>query len=390
MPADVVALAQSLIRCPSVTPEEGGALTLLAEVLGEAGFAIERPVFAAPGTPDVQNLYARIGTTGPCLLFAGHTDVVPPGNPTLWRHDPFGGVIEDGYLYGRGAVDMKGGVAAMVAAALDYVTEQGSVLNGSIAFLITGDEEGPAINGTVKLLEWARARGESFSHCVLGEPTNPERLGDMVKIGRRGSLTGRLTLRGKQGHVAYPHLADNPIPRLLRLTAALIAEPLDGGTDHFAPSNLELTTIDVGNPATNVIPAEARAVFNVRFNDLWTPESLAGEIRTRLERVAGGRPYDLAFDPTNAVAFLTKPDTFVDLVRAAVEVETGRRPALSTTGGTSDARFIKDDCPVVEFGLVGATMHGVDECAAIEDLERLARVYRRVLTTYFGQASAAR
>jgi succinyl-diaminopimelate desuccinylase len=387
MSHDPVELAQALIRCPSLTPTEGGALALLSEVLEPAGFAVERPVFSTPGTPDVENLYARIGTGAPCLVFAGHTDVVPPGDLALWRHHPFGGILEHGFVYGRGAADMKGGVAAMVAAALDFVAERGADFGGSIAFLITGDEEGPAVNGTVKLLEWARARGENLSHCVLGEPTNPERLGDMVKIGRRGSLTGRLRVRGKQGHVAYPHLADNPLPLLVKLTQALVSEPLDGGTTHFDASNLELTTIDVGNPATNVIPAEARAVFNIRFNDRWTPESLEAEIRARLDRAAGNRAYDLAFDPTNAVAFLTEPDAFVDLVTDAVEAETARRPALSTTGGTSDARFIKTVCPVVEFGLVGATMHGVDECVAVADLEQLTRIYRRILAAYFNAPS---
>ena len=388
MPRDVVALAQELIRCPSVTPAEGGALGLLSDVLGNAGFAVERPVFSAPGTPDVQNLYARIGADEPCLVFAGHTDVVPPGEVASWRHDPFAGVIENGLLYGRGAADMKGGIAAMVTAAVGCVEERGTPLKGSIAFLITGDEEGPAVNGTVKLLEWARERGESFGHCVLGEPTNPERLGDMVKIGRRGSLTGRLRVRGKQGHVAYPHLAENPIPLLLRLSAALTAEALDAGTEHFDASNLELTTIDVGNAATNVIPAEARAVFNIRFNDRWTPVTLEAEIRARLDRAASGLPYELVFEPTNSDAFLTKPDAFVDLVANAVEAETGHRPALSTTGGTSDARFIKDYCPVVEFGPVGATMHGVDEHVAVADLERLTRIYRRIIAAYFATAPA--
>jgi succinyl-diaminopimelate desuccinylase len=384
MSHDPVALAQALIRCPSVTPVEGGALTLLANRLREAGFTVELPVFSEPGTPDVTNLYARIGTGSPCLVFAGHTDVVPPGDRSLWRHDPFGGVVEDGFLYGRGAVDMKGGIAASIAAMLDFLAARGSGFIGSIAFLITGDEEGPAVNGTVKLLDWARARGETFDHCVLGEPTNPERLGDMVKIGRRGSLTGRLTVHGKQGHVAYPHLAENPIPALLRLAAALVAEPLDGGTEHFDASNLELTTIDVGNPASNVIPAEARAVFNIRFSDLWSPESLADEIRNRLSRAAGTTRYELTFAPTNSVAFLTAPGPFVELVADAVAGETGRRPALSTTGGTSDARFIKRDCPVVEFGPVGATMHGIDERVAIEDLRQLTRIYGAILTRYFG------
>ena len=382
MAADVVALAQALIRCPSVTPAEGGALALVAEVLGGAGFRVERPVFSEPGMPDIVNLYARFGTAGPCLVFAGHTDVVPPGDPALWRHDPFGGVIADGFLYGRGAVDMKGGVAAAIAAVLAFIKINPDFA-GSLAVLLTGDEEGPAVNGTVKLLDWAARRGERFDHCVLGEPTNPDRLGDMIKIGRRGSLTGRLVVHGTQGHVAYPHLADNPIPHLLRLAGALTQTPLDAGSVHFDPSNLELTSIDVGNPATNVIPASASAVFNIRFNDHWTPGSLADEIRLRLGRAAGGARYDLVFDPTNALAFLTEPGPFVDLVADAVEAETGRRPALSTTGGTSDARFIKLVCPVVEFGPVGATMHGVDECIAVDDLVRLERIYRGVCEAYF-------
>jgi succinyl-diaminopimelate desuccinylase len=380
---DVVGLAQALIRCPSVTPAEGGALALIADLLSEAGFQVERPVFSEPGMPAIENLYARIGGDGPCLVFAGHTDVVPPGDAALWRHDPFAGVIEDGFLYGRGAVDMKGGVAASLAAALDFLAAQGPSFTGAIAFLLTGDEEGPAVNGTVKLLDWALARGERFSHCVLGEPTNPSRLGDMIKIGRRGSLSGSLTVRGKQGHVAYPHLAENPIPILMRLAGALIAEPLDAGTAHFDASNLELTTIDVGNPATNVIPAEARAVFNIRFNDVWTPESLADEIRRRVAAVAGNAAYELTFAPTNSVAFLTEPGPFVAMVADAVEAEVGARPALSTTGGTSDARFIKSACPVVEFGPVGATMHAVDERIAVAELEQLTRIYRGILERYF-------
>jgi succinyl-diaminopimelate desuccinylase len=385
MSHDPVALAQALIRCPSITPAEGGALTLLGDLLRTAGFTVELPVFSEPGMPDVQNLYARFGTAAPCLVFAGHTDVVPPGDAALWRHDPFGGMIEDGILYGRGAVDMKGGVAASVAAALQFLSERPD-FGGSIAFLLTGDEEGPAVNGTVKLLDWAVARGEAFDHCVLGEPTNPDQLGDMIKIGRRGSLTGRLTVHGKQGHVAYPHLADNPIPTMLRLAGALIATPLDSGSTHFDASNLELTTIDVGNPASNVTPAAVKATFNIRFNDLWSPESLAAEIRGRLERVGEGARYDLVFAPTNSVAFLTEPGPFVDLVADAVAAETGRRPALSTTGGTSDARFIKSVCPVVEFGPVGATMHGIDECIPVADLVQLTRIYRGILAAYFPTA----
>jgi succinyl-diaminopimelate desuccinylase len=378
-----LSLAQSLLRCPSVTPEEGGALAFIEGVLKAAGFEVHRPVFSEPGTADVENLYARYGTGAPYLLFAGHTDVVPPGDLGRWRHDPFAGEIENGELYGRGAVDMKGGIACMMAAALDFIGTRPD-FNGSVGFLITGDEEGPAVNGTVKLLEWAKGRGERFDHCILGEPTNPNQLGDMIKIGRRGSLTGRVTVEGKQGHVAYPHLADNPIPGLMRLLGGLLAEPLDRGTEHFDASNLEVTTVDVGNPAANVIPAEARATFNIRFNDLWTPHSLEQEIERRLAEAAGNAVrYRVEFSPTNAVAFLTPPNDFVGFIAAAVEAETGLRPKLSTTGGTSDARFIVRDCPVVEFGLVGQTMHQVDERVAVADLDRLAAVYRRMLDAYF-------
>ena len=379
-----LALTQGLIRCPSVTPAEGGALSYLGGVLERAGFAVERPVFSEPGTPDIENLYARVGTAGPCLLLAGHTDVVPAGDAAAWRHDPFGGVVEAGELHGRGAVDMKGGLACLAAAVLGFLAARGPDFGGSIAFLVTGDEEGPAVNGTVKLLAWAAARGERFDHCILAEPTNPARLGEMIKIGRRGSLTGRITVHGRQGHVAYPHRAENPIPGLLRLASALIADPLDGGTAHFDASNLEFTTIDVGNPATNVIPASAKAVFNVRFNDDWTAETLGAEIRRRLEAAAGNAVrFSLDLQPSNAPAFLTQPDAFVDLVADAIEAETGRRPALSTTGGTSDARFIKDACPVIEFGLVGRTMHETDERVALADLERLTAIYGRVLDAYF-------
>ena len=382
MPLDPVALTQNLVRCPSVTPAEGGALALLADLLGAAGFEVHRPVFSAPGTPDVENLYARFGTGSPCLAFAGHTDVVPVGDAARWTVPPFGGEIRDGMLYGRGACDMKAGVAASVAAAVNHIAEHG-LAAGSIAFLITGDEEGPAINGTVRLLDWAQARGERFDACVLGEPTNPDALGDMLKIGRRGSLTGHISVTGKQGHVGYPHLALNPVDAMVRLLAALKATPLDGGTAFFDASNLEITTVDVGNPTTNVVPAAARASFNIRFNDLWTPETLADEIRARLAGAGAAAPYEVRFEPTNAVAFLTRPGRFVDLVSAAVAAETGRTPKLSTTGGTSDARFIKNYCEVVEFGVVGRTMHGIDECAAVDDIVRLTAIYRRVLAGFF-------
>lgn len=381
MPEGPLELAQALIRCRSVTPDEGGALALVADGLRAAGFTVHRPVFSEPGQPDVENLFARCGREGPCLVFAGHTDVVPAGDPGGWRHDPFGGVVEDGMLYGRGAADMKGGVAAMLAAAQGFVRDRGPDLRGSVAFLLTGDEEGPAVNGTVKLLRWAAERGERFDACILGEPTNPERLGDTVKIGRRGSLTGRLAVRGRQGHVAYPHLAANPIPVLARIVTRM-SEPLDGGTARFDASNLEWTSLDVGNPATNVIPAAARGVFNVRFNDLWDPATLAAALQARVREAAAGTPFELDFDPTNSVAFLTEPGRLTDLLGEAIMAETGRRPALSTTGGTSDARFIKDHCEVVEFGLVGRTMHGTDEHVAVADLETLARIYRRFLDLY--------
>lgn len=381
----VLALSQALIRCPSVTPDEGGALAFMGQVLGDAGFEVHRPVFSQPGTPDIENLYARFGVGRPYLLFAGHTDVVPPGNPERWRHDPFGGIVEDGHLHGRGAVDMKGGLACMMAAALSYLDATPD-FSGSIGFLVTGDEEGPAVNGTTKLLGWAHERGERFDHCVLGEPTNPQALGEMVKIGRRGSLTGHLLVQGRQGHVAYPHLADNPITGLMRLIAALKAEPLDEGTARFDASNLEVTTIDVGNRASNVIPDQARATFNIRFGDRWTPQTLEAELRRRLREAAGNAVrFTLCLEPTNAVAFLTEPDAFVERLADAIEAETGRRPALSTTGGTSDARFIQNYCPVVEFGLVGQTMHGIDERVPVADLDRLAAIFRRVLDAYFAR-----
>ena len=383
MTTSALDIARDLIRCASVTPADEGALDVVQRYLSAAGFACERVSFSAPDTPDIDNLYARIGTQAPCLMFAGHTDVVPPGDAAHWRFPPFSAEVTEGQLWGRGTVDMKGGLAASMAAAIAHVATHGTP-KGSIAFLITGDEEGPAVNGTAKLLDWAKARGETFDHCILGEPTNPDALGDMIKIGRRGSLTGRLTIHGKQGHVGYPHLADNPVPRMVRVLAALKASPLDAGTAHFDASNLEVTTVDVGNSATNVIPGAARATFNIRFNDLWTPDTLAAEIAARVRAAEPDARLDLAFDPTNAVAFLTSPGPFVDLVTEAVAAETGRRPVLSTTGGTSDARFIQAHCPVVEFGLVGQTMHAVDERTPVADLERLALIYGRVLDAYFG------
>lgn len=384
MTLSALEIARALVRCPSVTPVEAGALDYLEGLLGSAGFTTYRPVFSAPGTPDVDNLYARIGDTdGPVLMFAGHTDVVPPGKAEAWTYPPFAAEVVDGRLYGRGAEDMKGGVAASVAAVLGHLGTHGVPARGGISFLITGDEEGPAVNGTVKLLDWAKARGERMDHCILGEPTNVGQLGDMIKIGRRGSLTGHITVHGKQGHVAYPERAVNPVHGMTRLITGLLAAPLDTGTVHFGPSNLEMTTVDVGNPTTNVVPNEARASFNIRFNDTWTPASLEAEIRRRLDAATDGWVcYSATFAPTNAVAFVTEPGPFVALVSRSVAAETGVTAKLSTTGGTSDARFIKDHCPVIEFGLVGRTMHQIDENIAISDLEALTRIYGRIIRDY--------
>jgi succinyl-diaminopimelate desuccinylase len=383
MPADPIAIARALVRCPSVTPAEGGALQLVEHMLTSAGFAVHRMTFSEPGTADVENLYARIGSGAPHLVFAGHTDVVPPGEDAQWRHPPFGGEIADGMLYGRGAVDMKGAVACAVAAVLDRLAERGEPI-GSISFLLTGDEEGVAVNGTIKLLRWAAEHGEKFDHCILGEPTNPQALGDMIKIGRRGSINGTLVVSGTQGHVAYPELADNPIPRLVALIAALEAEPLDDGSAHFDPSNLAFTSVDVGNKTVNVIPAQARARFNIRYNDRHTQGSLKPLIEARAAAVPTAGRWRIDWDPSNADVFLTAPGPFVELVTGAVAEVTGRTPALSTSGGTSDARFIKDFCPVLEFGLANSTMHKVDERVATADLVALTAIYRRVLDRYFG------
>jgi len=383
MPADPIALARELLRCPSVTPKEGGALSLLDKLLSGVGFTVHRISFSEPGDDDVENLYARIGAAGPHLMFAGHTDVVPPGDEARWRHPPFAGEIADGVLFGRGAVDMKGAIACELAAVLDYLAVNGGKPKGSISFLITGDEEGIAVNGTVKLLRWAAARGETFDHCVLGEPTNPKELGDMVKIGRRGSLNGTLIVTGTAGHVAYPALADNPVRRIVAIMAAVMAEPLDAGSAHFNPSNLEFTSVDVGNKTVNVIPSEACGRFNIRFNDCRTQGSLKALIEARVHAAAQGGHFRIAWEPSNADVFVTKPGPFVDMVSDAIAEVTGRQPELSTSGGTSDARFIKDYCPVVEFGLVNATMHKIDECVATADLVALTAVYRRIIDRYF-------
>ncbi len=378
-----VALTRALIQKPSVTPADAGALDVLEAKLLAAGFATHRLPFSEAGTPDIDNLYARIGDSAPFLLFAGHTDVVPPGDAQRWRADPFAGKIIDGEIVGRGAADMKGGIAAFAAAAIDYLEKHGAPKKGSIGFLITGDEEGPAINGTIKMLEWLAGRGERFDHCIVGEPTNAQSLGDMIKIGRRGSLNGRFLVRGVQGHVAYPQRADNPVPHLLALCAALKETPLDEGTDWFDASNLEITSIDIGNAATNVIPAEALVRFNIRFNDLWTPDSLAEEIRRRLLTARAAEKFELAFDPCNSVSFITAPGPFTELVAKAIEAETARKPEFSTSGGTSDARFICKYGPVVEFGLVGRTMHQIDERVPVSDIDGLTAIYARILDAYF-------
>jgi succinyl-diaminopimelate desuccinylase len=383
MPADPLAIARDLIRCRSITPEEGGALGYLQTLLGRAGFEVHRAVFAEPGTAPIDNLYARIGTAGPNLLFAGHTDVVPPGNESTWSHPPFAGEIAEDRLYGRGAVDMKGGIACFVAAAIDYLAANGGKPKGSISLLITGDEESVAVNGTVKLLKWAAERGESFDHCILGEPSNVDVVGDTIKAGRRGSLNGTLIVAGRQGHVAYPERADNPIRGLVTLIAALQA-PLDEGSEHFSPSHLEFTSIDIGNSTVNLIPGEARARFNIRYNDRHSQTALKTLIERRAKAAAVGRvSYVFEWQQSNAEVFVTKPGPFTDLATAAITEVTRRHPQLSTSGGTSDARFIKNYCPVLEFGLVGRTMHQVDECTPVPDLLTLTAIYRRIVERYF-------
>jgi succinyl-diaminopimelate desuccinylase len=384
MSADPVAIARDLLRCRSITPDEGGALTFLEGVLKTAGFTVHRMTFKEPGADDVENLYARIGSASPHLMFAGHTDVVPPGDEYAWRHPPFAGETDGAELYGRGAVDMKGGIACAVAAVLDYLGHHGRKPKGSISFLITGDEEGIAVNGTPKLLKWAAERGEKFDHCILGEPSNQRELGDTIKIGRRGSLNGHLIVAGRQGHVAYPQRAENPIRGLVTLVAALQAEPLDAGSAQFSPSHLEFTSLDVGNKTVNLIPGEARARFNVRFNDKHTLDSLKKLLEQRAARAAGGKiKFSFQWEPSNAGVFVTKPGPFTELVAGAVAEVTGRKPELSTTGGTSDARFITQYCPVVEFGLVGQTMHQIDERVPIADLRALTAVYRKIIDRYF-------
>jgi len=386
---DALSIARDLIRCPSVTPADAGALGVLEQALTAAGFTCHRVTFSEPGTADVDNLYARIGTEAPHITFAGHTDVVPPGDESAWSVGAFSGEVKDGFLHGRGAVDMKGGIACSVAAVLEHLAAHDGKPRadgkGSISFLITGDEEDVSINGTIKLLKWAAERGETFDHCVLGEPSNVETLGDTIKVGRRGSQSGTLVVDGVQGHVAYPHRASNPVPDISRLIVAISDEPLDHGSAQFQASNLEFTSVDVGNKANNVIPGEARAKFNIRYNDNHTQASLRELVETRLTKACGNRiKARIVWEPSNSNVFVTKPGPFTDLAVSAIEEVTGRKPELSTSGGTSDARFISSYCPVIEFGLVGQTMHQVDERVPVKDLETLTKVYRGILTRYFG------
>jgi succinyl-diaminopimelate desuccinylase len=384
---DPLDLAARLIRCPSVTPADAGALDILQDELEALGFTCSRLPFAEEGTPEVDNLHARIGAGPPNFCFAGHTDVVPVGERDAWSVDPFGGQVRDGNLYGRGATDMKAAVACFAAACSQFIAKRGNDFGGSISFLITGDEEGPAVNGTVKVLAWMAAHGEAIDACLVGEPSSSQALGDTIKIGRRGSLIGRLVVYGTQGHSAYPQLADNPIPRLMDMLRAITGEALDAGTAHFEPSLTVITTVDVGNQAVNVIPAMAKAGFNVRFNDLHSGMSLESLLRMRCDAVnqtygGGGARYDLEIS-VSGEPFITRPGPLSDLVAGAVEKITGLAPALGSGGGTSDARFIKDYCPVVEFGPCNRTAHKVDENVPVADVRKLVEIHQEILAAYF-------
>ena len=379
---DAISLAQNLIRCPSVTPKDAGALDVLERALAPLGFHCQRLRFEEDGTEGVDNLYARLGTTQPNLGFAGHTDVVPVGDVAAWTVDPFGGEIRDGVLYGRGAADMKSAIAAFVGACARVL--EGGRPKGSISLLITGDEEGVSINGTRKMLGWMRAQAEQLDHCLVGEPTAAARSGDTLKIGRRGSMYVSFTVRGIQGHTAYPQRALNPIPILATLASELAGEPLDGGTEHFEPSTLVFTSFDVGNTAGNVSPAVAQARCNIRFNDLHTSHQLEQRLRARADAVAARMGGQITLETrVSGEVFLTKPGAFTELIARAVRSVTTEAPLLSTGGGTSDARFIKDMCPVAELGLPGTTMHKVDECMPVCEIAQLTDIYTELLKTYF-------
>ena len=373
-------LAQRLIRCPSVTPADEGALDVLQDALETLGFTCTRLPFSEDGAEDVDNLYARLGTEQPNLCYAGHTDVVPVGEPAGWTVDPFAADVIDGVLYGRGASDMKSAIASFVAATSRFLGERGKDFGGSLSLMITGDEEGIGINGTRKMVDWLAENGEVLTHCLVGEPTNPTKLGEMVKVGRRGSLVAYLTVHGTQGHTAYPLLADNPIDRLLKMLTAVTEERFDQGTDHFQPTSVAVSTIDVGNPATNVIPSTARATFNIRFNDLHSQASLTARLGEMFDAMGG--EYELRTQD-NGEAFLCQPDRLAAIIADAAEEVTGMRPELSTTGGTSDARYIHKACTCAEFGLVGQSMHKADERQAVADIEALADIYKNVLDAYF-------
>lgn len=383
MTLDPLELARALIRCPSVTPADAGALDVLQTALEPLGFTCHRLPFSTPGTPDIDNLYARFGKAGENFCFAGHTDVVPAGDANAWTVDPFAAEIRDDQLFGRGAADMKSAIACFVAAAAGFLENRGETFSGSISFLITGDEEGPSINGTTRVLDWLAEKNETIDACLVGEPTNPTRLGEMVKIGRRGSLNATLTVLGVQGHSAYPHLADNPLPRLLKILDALTNAPLDEGSAHFDPSTLALTSIDVGNPTSNVTPAKAIARFNIRFNDAHSSAS----IKAWLDKTCGthGGAFELETE-VSGEAFLTPPGRLSELICTAAQDVLGATPELSTSGGTSDARFIRHVCPVAEFGLVGETIHKADEHVSLADLTSLTEIYRHVLDGFFPQS----
>ncbi len=381
MSIDPVEFSQDLIRCPSVTPIDAGALDVLQAKLEGLGFVCHRLPYSEIGTPDVDNLYARLGTSGPNFCFAGHTDVVPIGDRKDWSVDPFAAEIKEGHLFGRGACDMKCAVACFAAAASRVVDRFGTDFNGSISFLITGDEEGPAINGTRKMLGWLREHGEIIDHCLVGEPTSVERVGDMAKIGRRGSMNATITVHGTQGHVAYPHLADNPVPRLLKFLSDIDGLVLDEGNDFFQASNLEITNIEIGNDATNIIPAKAMGRINIRFNDQHTGASLSELLETHRSDIAGDHDMTISI---SGESFLTPPGKLSELISSSIKTVTGIETDLSTTGGTSDARFIKDICAVSEFGMRNATAHKVDENVSLDDIATLADIYEHIIVGYFG------
>lgn len=390
MNSDVLELAKRLIRCPSITPDSAGVMDVLEDMLTPLGFVVHRQTFDEPEEAPVENLYARLGTEGPNLCFAGHTDVVPPGDEALWDSPPFEPEVRDGVLYGRGAEDMKGAIAAFIAAVSRVAGADGKAINGSISLLITNDEEGIAINGTRKMLEWLSARGETIDACLVGEPTNPNTLGEMIKVGRRGSITCDLFVRGRQGHVAYPDRADNPVKRLVNALNEMQNYMLDSGSEFFPPSHFEVTSVDVGNPTVNLIPDSAHAKFNIRFNDQHSSASIAEWLHDVCIRHIGAR--DEAYELRSRVSgesFLTRDDALIAPLAEAVAAVTGRTPELSTTGGISDARFIKDICPVIEFGTTGGTAHAVNECVAIDTLEQLTHVYERFLQHYFAAAHEA-